>query len=249
MDFTDDHAKIRDAITHMIYNPVGAYDPATQHDCLQITYYQADLIQNKNDQQALAAATADAVACAVAMTGTSQGAQQQASWMVSSTVAQVINAGEINTQYAVQRLQEVVRRVSALPGQRSIVLVSPGFLTSTYEYDVSQVIDKANHSNIFINSLDARGLYTVDPIGDISQDAPLRANSATSGTFAAISGHRTASTIRRAFGFGLQHRRLLFPQQQRSGRGLSHHGGRAGSLLPAGVRSLQPEKRRKISQY
>jgi VWFA-related protein len=181
VDFTDDHVKIRDAITHLIYNPVGAYDPATQHDCLQITYYQADLIQNKNDQQALAAATADAVACAVAMSGTSQGAQQQATGMVASTVAEVINAGQINTQYAVKRLQEVVRRVAALPGQRSIVLVSPGFLTSTYEYDVSQVIDKANHSDIFINTLDARGLYTVDPIGDITQDAPLRANAATSG--------------------------------------------------------------------
>ena len=41
------------------------------------------------------------------------------------------------------------------------------------------MIDKANKANVFINTLDGRGLYTVDPIGDISQDAPLRANSAT----------------------------------------------------------------------
>jgi VWFA-related protein len=179
VDFTDDKGKIRDAISHLIYNPVGAYDPATQHECLQITYYQAELIQNQNDSQALGAATADAVACAQAMTGTSQGAQQQANMIVASTVAQVVNAGEINTQYAVRRLQEVVRRVSVMPGQRSIVLVSPGFLTLTYEYDVSEVIDKANKANVFINALDGRGVYTVDPIGDISQDAPLRANSAT----------------------------------------------------------------------
>jgi VWFA-related protein len=181
VDFTDDHAKIRDAITHMMTNPVGAYDPATQHDCLQITYYQADLIQNKNDNQALAAATADAVACAEVSGAQPSQAQQQATGMVAATVAEVINAGQINTQYAVRRLAEVVRRVAALPGQRSIVLVSPGFLTSTYEYDVSQVIDKANHADIFINTLDARGLYTVDPIGDITQDAPVRANAATSG--------------------------------------------------------------------
>ena len=181
VDFTDDHAKIRDAIAQLIASPVGAYDPATQHGCLQITYYQADLIQNKNDSQALAAATADAVACAIAETGSTQGAQQQANMMVSSTVAENISAGAINTQYVVQRLTEVVRRVAALPGQRSIVLVSPGFLTSRYDYEVSEVIDKANHSNIFINTLDARGLYTVDPIGDISQPAPLRASAATSG--------------------------------------------------------------------
>ena len=52
VDFTDDHEKIRAAIKTLIPNPVGAYDPKNEHDCLQITYYQADLIQNKNDQQA-----------------------------------------------------------------------------------------------------------------------------------------------------------------------------------------------------
>jgi VWFA-related protein len=185
VDFTDDHAKVRDAITRLMANPVGAYDPATQHDCLQITFYQADLIQNRNDSQALAAATADAETCVTVQTGgqgmTEQQLQQQAAGMVTSTVSEVYAAGEFNTQYAVRRLAEVVRRVSALPGQRSIVLVSPGFLTPTFEYQVSQVIDEANHSNIFINTLDARGLYTVDPIGDISQRAPIRANAATTG--------------------------------------------------------------------
>ncbi|MGA8555375.1 MAG: VWA domain-containing protein, partial [Candidatus Acidiferrales bacterium] len=172
VDFTNDLAKIRDTLKTMIPNPVGAYDPATQHDCLQITYYQADLIQNKNDQQASAAANADALAC-------TEGNATQAAALVASTVPIVLQAGEINTQYAVRRLQEVVQRVAALPGQRSIVLVSPGFLTPTYEYEVSEIIDKANHSNVFINTLDARGLYTVDPIGDIRQDTPVRASAAT----------------------------------------------------------------------
>jgi VWFA-related protein len=187
VDFTDDHDKIRDAIKRLIPTPVGAYDPKNEHDCLQITYYQADLIQNKNDQQALAAATADALACsALAPPDRAPSAQAQgqalaseAASLVASTVPAVLQAGEINTQYAVRRLQEVVRRVSALPGQRSIVLISPGFLTSTYEYDVSQVIDKANHSNVVINTLDARGLYTVDPIGDITQPPPVRADAVT----------------------------------------------------------------------
>src|SRR6202453_5060553 len=190
VDFTDDHAKIREAITQLMASPVGAYDPATEHACLQMTYYQADLIQNKNDIQALTAATEDAVACNLAMggaalptptQGTVAGTASQSNMTVQSTVALVLSAGETNTQYAVRRLTEVVRRVSALPGQRSIVLISPGFLTSTHEYEVSEVIDKANHANIFINTLDARGLYTVDPIGDITQDAPLRANAATTG--------------------------------------------------------------------
>jgi VWFA-related protein len=179
VDFTDDHAQIRAAILALIPSPVGAYDPVTEHDCLQITFYQADLIQNKNDQQALAAAIADAEACGASTSRVNPA--QQAAMTVNATVQEVLQAGEINTQYAVRVLADVVRRVSALPGQRSIVLVSPGFLTTTFEYDVSQVIDKANHSNIFINTLDARGLYTVDPLGDISQSAPVRASAATQG--------------------------------------------------------------------
>jgi VWFA-related protein len=179
VDFTDDHAAIRAAITALMYSPVGAFDPKTQLDCLQITYYQADLIQNKNDPQAAAAAYSDALACSSNLPGQAQAAQARA--LVASTVPIVLQTGLTNTQYAVQRLQEVVRRVSALPGQRSIVLVSPGFLTTTFEYDVSQIIDKANHANIFINSLDARGLYTVDPLGDISQPVPVHSSAATAG--------------------------------------------------------------------
>ena len=124
VDFTDDHAKIRDAITHMIPTPAGAYDPTTEHDCLQISYYQADLIQNKNDSQALAAATEDAVACAIVQRDSS--GQRISAGGASTTAAGQyvgcdhgggsVNAGQINTQYAVRRLTEVVRRVSALPG-------------------------------------------------------------------------------------------------------------------------------------
>jgi VWFA-related protein len=173
-DFTDDHTKVRKAILSLMTTPLGAYDPRTDHGCLQITYYQADLIQNKNDTQAISAANADALACA-------NGDTTQVAGIVNSTVAMVLQAGNINTQYAVRRLLEVVRRIAALPGQRSIVLVSPGFLTPTYENDVSEIIDRANQSRVFINTLDARGLYTVDPLGDITQPLAIRANPATSG--------------------------------------------------------------------
>ncbi|MGC1965623.1 MAG: VWA domain-containing protein, partial [Candidatus Acidiferrales bacterium] len=180
VDFTDDHEKIRAAIKTLIPNPVGAYDPKNEHDCQQITYYQADLIQNKNDQQAASAATADALACSAGAPSAQMQAAEAAS-LVASSVPIVLQAGDINTQYSVRRLEELVRRIAALPGQRSIVLISPGFLTPTYEYEVSQLIDKANHSNVFINTLDARGLYTVDPIGDITQPPPVRANAQTAG--------------------------------------------------------------------
>jgi VWFA-related protein len=174
VDFTDDKTKIESQLKVLIPRPVSAFDPATSLDCLKITYYQADLIQNKSDPQALQAAIADAEACQLS------GNQNQASAVVSSTVAQVLQTGNVNTEYSIRRLDEIVRRISAMPGQRSMVLISSGFLTSTYEYEVSQVIDRATRQNVFINTLDARGLYTVDPIGDVTQSVPVRANASTS---------------------------------------------------------------------
>jgi VWFA-related protein len=181
VDFTDDHAKIVEQLNVLTPHHIGGYDPSTQHDCLVITYYQADQIQNHQDPQAIAAAQADALQCAINQ-GVPQRAQQSvANSIYESAVAQVVQSGEVNTQFTVRRLDEIVRRISAMPGQRSMVLLSPGFITSTYEYDVLRIVDRAARENVFINTLDARGLYTVDPLGDISQPVATHANAQTSG--------------------------------------------------------------------
>jgi VWFA-related protein len=172
VDFTDDKSKIEAQLKVLIPRPMSAFDPTNSLDCLKISYYQADLIENKSDQQATQVAVADAMACGA-------GSPAAANGMVSSIAMQVLQAGNVNTEYSLHRLDEIVRRISAMPGQRSMVLISSGFLTSTYEWEVSQVIDRATRQNVFINTLDARGLYTVDPIGDITQPAPVRANGAT----------------------------------------------------------------------
>ncbi len=181
VDFTDDHEKVIAQLKTLIRRPVGAYDPAESHDCLRISFYQADLIQNKNDQVATAAAYDDAVQCALNNGASQQVAQIQATSDVASVSNQVLQAGELTSQYVVRRLDEIVRRITAMPGQRSVVFMSPGFLTTTHEYEVLEVIDRAAQQNVFINTLDARGLYTVDAISDISQRAPVRASTATAG--------------------------------------------------------------------
>jgi len=60
-----------------------------------------------------------------------------------------------------------------MPGQRSVILISPGFLTLFDLYqDKSEIIDHAIRANVIINSLDARGLYTIVPFGNASQPSP-----------------------------------------------------------------------------
>jgi VWFA-related protein len=181
VDFTDDRAKIESQLKVLIPRPIGGFDPNNDLGCLKINYYQSDLIFNGNDSQATAAAQNDALACAASQGIAAQDQEPFAQALVSSTVQQVLQSGNSNTEFTVRRLEEIVRRISAMPGQRSMVFISSGFLIPTYESQVSDVIDRATRQNIFINTLDARGLYTVDPIGDISQPAPLRASTQTSG--------------------------------------------------------------------
>jgi hypothetical protein len=57
-----------------------------------------------------------------------------------------------------------------MPGQRTMVLTSPGFLIQTEEHLVDGLVERALRSNVVINSLDARGLYAPVPFGDASQN-------------------------------------------------------------------------------
>jgi len=66
-----------------------------------------------------------------------------------------------------------IKRMGQVPGQRSLVLVSPGFLNIEREsLDAeSRIIDMAARSNVTVSALDARGLYTTEMTA--SQRSPL----------------------------------------------------------------------------
>ncbi len=176
-DFTDDRAKLRANLANMIPRSVTAGDPSTPADCPIMDYYEAVEIQDHHDQNVIDVATQDAVACIESQSGTSasqQSAAAQASLieqgeaLAESTALRMEEMGDEQTEYALRRLREVIDRMSVLPGQRSIVLISPGFIYPNREAEFSEIVDKAIRQNVFINTLDARGLYVSD-LGDISQ--------------------------------------------------------------------------------
>jgi VWFA-related protein len=136
------------------------------HDCPEISYYQADLIENKQDSQALLVATADALQCAF---GNDPRMTAQAQALARSTSQRVVATGDSQIEYVYRHLDDIMRRLAGMPGQRVMVFVSPGFVVTTMlTSDSSSLIDRANRSNIVINTIDARGLYTPDLLGDIS---------------------------------------------------------------------------------
>src|ERR1700722_11709650 len=55
-----------------------------------------------------------------------------------------------------------------MPGQRNVILVSPGFLAQPVQYQLDRVIDRALRSQVVINSLDPKGLAILVRSGDVS---------------------------------------------------------------------------------
>jgi hypothetical protein len=89
--------------------------------------------------------------------------------MARTAAARAIPQGDYETQLALNAIRAVIRRSAAMPGERSIVLISPGFfLTTEFRHDESTIMDLAIRSNVRIAALDARGLYT-DSTYDASQ--------------------------------------------------------------------------------
>jgi len=187
LDFTDDRAKLHETLLRLQPRPVSR---STIPECPDVSYYQADLIQNKNDQQAFQAAVADAMSC-MRLDPAQPASLQIAQGAARSGASRAMSSGDNETRLALNVVRDVVRRISAMPGLRSIILVSPGFFTP---YDVVQykteIMDRAIHANVIISALDARGLYTIIPGGDASQkgsdpiSAPFRAQYQTSGALA-----------------------------------------------------------------
>src|SRR6266404_6026524 len=164
-EFTQEHARLQESLLRVVPRPLAAGGNGF-HACPEISYYQADQIENKQDSQALAVATADALECAY---GNDPRMTAQAQMLAQMTSQRTLASGDSQTEYVYRHLEDIMRRLAGMPGQRVIVFVSPGFvITTMLTSDSSSLIDRVNHANIVINTIDARGLYTPDVTGDIS---------------------------------------------------------------------------------
>ena len=155
VDFTDDLGQLRRALLRLMPHPIVLSDAS---EC--ISFYQADLIINSQDRGALQ--------LAAACFGAGGSAQQSGFALPSAYTENLITAeaqrklavGEQETVVSLSVLNDVVKRMSAVPGERVLVLVSPGFHVMaehhTSEYDL---IERALRAKVVINALNPRGIY------------------------------------------------------------------------------------------
>jgi len=190
LDFTDDRDKLDATLNEIKPWPTIPTDAATKPCPVDASYFQADRIINGNDQEALLAAQVDYLNCPDAA-----GVMAEANSVKNANAAPIGPAGqaaiqaliaeplrmvllkEVETGYQDTRntllvLKGLVRRMSAMPGTRTIVMVSPGFyLVTDHRSDEMDVINTAIRNNVVISSLDARGLYSLTPGGNADTPA------------------------------------------------------------------------------
>jgi VWFA-related protein len=168
---TRDRAKLQEALASLRPQTILRNNAA---DCPDIDYYRADLIENKHDSEAIQDAIQQVYIC-------NPGSAAVAERIVDMAAKRTLEAGRLDIQATYDVIEEFVRRMAPLPGQRTMVLVSPGFISITQEALTAQsrIIDLAAQSDVIIDTLDARGLYTTedsasDNVGGRNAVEPMR---------------------------------------------------------------------------
>ena len=189
LDFTDDHTGLETALRQLQPHPITG-GPAA--DCPAISPYQADLMLNSGEcngpssssgsrgagsspvgsspvpppDPAVRIATLEALACHNEDPG-------KALMEACRVARQVLDADQHESRVSLSVLKAVVQRMSVMPGQRTVLLLSPGFLTAEMEYAYDLLVEQALRAQVTISTLNGRGLYTIDTLGDITTQPVL----------------------------------------------------------------------------
>jgi VWFA-related protein len=128
--------------------------------CPHLTPYDAYVIANKLDQTAMQIKVAECLRCS-GMPANRPGlctglVQNQAETMWSQI--QDLSRASLRATY------DIVEYMGGVPGRRMILLASSGFLAQTLEQEQEEIVRFALHRQVVFNALDAKGVYTQDPI-------------------------------------------------------------------------------------
>ena len=156
VQFTSNAALVRQALLQL--QPRSRVDEDTT--CDAVPPYEAHLIVDLQDPETLQLAVAEYISCLEVQIDA-----RMAETTVRSNAMRALTRSDFQSAAALRGIKSVVRGMTTLPGDRSIIFVSSGFLTHNFHYQLDQIAERALRSGIVISGLDARGLYT-DPTLD-----------------------------------------------------------------------------------
>lgn len=189
--FTSDTQALKQTLLGLVPRPKIDHSNA---ECPDVSSYEADQVENKHNSQVLQVVVEEALQCAFNGDPKQISAAQQ---LAQSAIQRSLSDTDIENQFLYSYTEDVLRRLSGMPGERVLVMVSPGFLITTQYLERTSLIDQANRSSIVINTIDSRGLYAPDVMGDITKR--------TSDTFRTMgykSSYRIAAQTEQAYILG-----------------------------------------------
>ena len=179
LEFTNDVTKLRDTLMKIKSTPPPAHFPPA-------SFFAADqYMKSPGDEQVTCTANPDGTQWAcdpnmppilVAQVGISldcavydrHSVGTIAVPLARSTLRAVYSEGVSAASSAFRILNNVVRLLGSMPGDRVMILVSPGmYLPDELQRSLSESIDRATRSGVVINTLDGRGVYTLDSSGEV----------------------------------------------------------------------------------
>lgn len=165
-DFTGSPKQIHDALFKLHISPPAL---TKTHDCPDLSDYQAELITEFDDEKIDAWQTAIDQALndqkCVQVPRRQPGEPQR---FIAVMAREVMERAQAQARANLQELDKVVNYLSQMPGQRAVVLISPGFLSRSEQSQLQQIIDRALRSQVVVSSLDPRGLVNLMREGDVS---------------------------------------------------------------------------------
>jgi VWFA-related protein len=166
--FTNDKPKLLAAIDALRVHPATNTSTVTQ--CPRITNYEAYLIANNLDPEALNIVTERLLDCTCPPPRTTGCPQlDDLKPMARGDSEQIWQSQENASRRLLAALDLTVGVLGTAPGRRMLVLSSSGFLSGNLERDVNRVIDHALRREVAINALNAKGLYAETPGGTLSE--------------------------------------------------------------------------------
>jgi VWFA-related protein len=165
-DFTRDRRALQRALERV----QSRYTPVEPGGTPYLSEYQAELI-DRSDVEALRLAVQEILQTEdyLGEIGAREKAYAQARRMVFEIMAR--------SGRTLATLESVVRGLSALPGRKTVVLLSDGFLVGlgaaeNRAFDVRRIVDAATRSGVVLYALDTRGLIADVPGGSASFQGP-----------------------------------------------------------------------------
>jgi VWFA-related protein len=167
LDFTTDADKLQSALAQLRVSSVS-----TRGECPNFTPYHAQLFLDNEPQAVQDALTMTAQCmCDGPPSSCPPPIQAELPRMATTAARDILSQSDVLAENTLGALQNLVRRMAQLPGERNIGLISDGFESRAHQDRLDKIIDGAIRSNVTISAMPGYGLKAYAPGGDASQSA------------------------------------------------------------------------------